>query len=95
MPKLLIPATAEGLPKSTVLPFPADAGKDQREGELTGLIGDMVSMSSVLSLLLEDRIRDTGKRSLEVDRRDATNIQFAAGQVTAFAERVREAWEKI
>jgi hypothetical protein len=95
MPNSPIPANAEGMPKSRVVPFPAEAAKKHREADLTNLIADMVNMSSVLATLLEDRIRDTGMRSLEVDCRDASNIQFIATQAAAYAERVREAWEKI
>ena len=82
----------------TVLPFPPgtpDAGKVQREAALTDLIADMVRMSSVLSSLLEDRIRDTGKGPLTIGRKDAADIQFVAGQAAAYADRVQAAWEAI
>lgn len=54
-------AAAEGMPKSKIVPLQPDATRDQQDEGLTELIGDMVRMSSVLSSLLEDRIRDTGE----------------------------------
>jgi hypothetical protein len=83
--------------RRTVLPFPSEAGnsREQREAALTDLIADMVSMSSVLSSLLEDRMRDAGKASLSIGRRDAENIQFIANKAVAYADRVRKAWEAL
>ncbi len=96
MPKTQIQAAAEGMPKSTVLSFSASTGtKEQREAELTDLIADMVNMSSVLSSLLEDRMRDTGKGSFSVCRKDARDIEFVAERVSDYAVRVRQAWEAI
>jgi hypothetical protein len=96
MPIRPIPATAEGMPRTKILPFQADATtKEQREAALTVLIADMVRMSSVLSSLLQDRIRDMGRCAFAVDRRDANDIQFIAGQVAAYAEQVQSSWEKI
>lgn len=96
MPKS-IQTAGEAMPKIKILAFPADAGavQEQREAVLTDLIADMVRMSSVLSTLLEDRIRDTGKGPLTIARKDAADIQFVAGQAAAYAERIVAAWEAI
>jgi hypothetical protein len=95
MPITPTPAAAEGMPKSKIVPLRPDATGEQQQDALTEIIGDMVRMSSVLNSLLEDRIRDTGQRSLTIDRRDAADLQFIAGQVAAYAEQVQTAWEKI
>jgi len=96
MPRLT-QAAGEAVLKNKILAFPADAGaaREQQETALTDLIADMVRMSSVLSSLLEDRIRDTGKGALTIGRRDAADIQFIAGQASACADRVQQAWEAI
>ena len=92
-PKIQRPPRAK--PGTKIVPLRPDTTAEQREAALTDLIANMVRMSSVLSSLLEDRIRDTGERSLTLDRQDAADIQFIAGQVAAYAEQVRTAWEKI
>lgn len=90
-------AAGEAVPKNKILPFPSGAAttREELEATLTDLIADMARMSSVLSSLLEDRIPDTVKGALTVGRRDAADIQFVAGQVTAAADRVRAAWEAL
>jgi hypothetical protein len=81
--------------RSSVVNIRSNANREQRQEALTALIGDMVRMSSVLSSLLEDRVRDTGQRSLAVDRRDAADLQFIASQAAAYADRVQAAWEAL
>ena len=95
MPITPTPAAAEGLPPSKIVQLRPDATGEQQQDALTALIAEMVRMSSILTSLLEDRVRDTGQKSLTIGRRDAADLQFIAGQVAAYAEQVQSAWEKI
>jgi hypothetical protein len=74
---------------------PRGCAPAQSADDLNKAIADLVRMSSVLTSLLEDRIRDTRECTLTLDRHDAADIQFVAGQVAAYAEQVRTAWEAI
>lgn len=92
-------AAAEGMPKSKVLPFPADGDGaliEHRQTELTGALADAERMASILSTLLQERIIDTGTGStLAVGREDAEDIRFAGQQLMAMLARAGDIWRAI
>jgi ABC-type transporter Mla subunit MlaD len=65
--------------------------------DLADLLSGVERMASILSTLLQEGIKDTGKgrQSLSVSRQDARDIDFAAQQLVAAAEKANEIWRAI